>query len=223
MPKILLTKFYKPQILKQKFSKPLEIFSQDFIQTQVIPLEEIQKKLKREQKFIVTSKIAAKHILPLSLSGTFYCVGKTSAQLLSNAGHSVVTTQPDAESLSQWLLKNTTTKSTIIYFCSEIRQPTIAEALQESHIQLKEIITYYTFSQSIKLNQDYDAYAFFSPSGVKSFLKENKIPKKSVIFAIGKTTAQALEKKGITQVEIPKEPDADNLFKKIEEYYGNQK
>jgi uroporphyrinogen-III synthase len=57
---------------------------------------------------------------------------------------------------------------------------------------------------------------FFSPSGIESYLKNNKI-KNELCFCIGSTTAEALN--GITKkIILPEIPDIDLLIETVIAY-----
>lgn len=221
--KIIFTKYFPIEYLNSFFSKQFKIHSEDFILRKFNDKNEILANLKGEKNFITTSFIATKYILELPISGNFYCVGETSANLIKKEKKEVFTTQLNADNLAKWIVKNIPQKTNFVYFCSKIRNPLLKTYLTKKNYSLKEIITYNTLLIENKLEENYNAYVFFSPSGVKSFHKKNKIPQKAIIFAIGKTTEQALKNYDYPEIIIPEEPKTDLLLKKIQEYYGYKK
>ena len=58
----------------------------------------------------------------------------------------------------------------------------------------------------------YDGILFFSPSAVNSFLLKNKISPKTQLFAIGSTTANALQPFTNQPVIIAETPGKENLL-----------
>jgi uroporphyrinogen-III synthase len=69
----------------------------------------------------------------------------------------------------------------------------LPEAFKENGIKFNEIQVYETTLQPQKIKANPEAILFFSPSGVKSYLKHNTIHKQ-ICFCIGDTTAEALSK-----------------------------
>ena len=66
--------------------------------------------------------------------------------------------------------------------------------------------------QNIK-GENVDAILFFSPSGVESYLKDNKI-KNEICFCIGETTASALENK-TKNIIIAEQPTIEDVIEVI--------
>ena len=65
-----------------------------------------------------------------------------------------------------------------------------------------------------KFKNPYDGIIFFSPSAVLSFFENNKWPKDSHGFCIGKSTAETL-KKYTTNYSEAKHPNEDQLLQTI--------
>jgi uroporphyrinogen-III synthase len=81
----------------------------------------------------------------------------------------------------------------VYFFCGNLRRDTLPEILQQAGIPLQEIIVYETRLTPTKIERPFDGYAFFSPSGVDSFFSLNHLPGHVPCFAIGETTAKALQ------------------------------
>ena len=69
-----------------------------------------------------------------------------------------------------------------------------------------EIKTYKTVLKSKKVDQKWDAIMFFSPSGVASYISENKHQRNAHAFCIGQTTASEAKKyfKNVTVADTNK-------------------
>ena len=74
------------------------------------------------------------------------------------------------------------------FFCGNIRSDEIPSKLKENNINFKEAEVYKTTLNPKKFERQFDAVLFFSPSGVRSFVSENKINNSKAI-CIGNTTA----------------------------------
>ena len=224
MTKILFTKSYPNEWLASEFSHEFCIKSIDFISTETIDLELIKNKISHNsQNYIITSLRAAQHIQPLNLVGNFYCVGAKSAQIFLQNPQNKVQTFENGKDLISKIQKSEIRNQKFQYFCSNIRRDEIPDGLHNLGHYLIEIITYKTISQKVKIENDFDAYVFFSPSGVNSFAEQYAIPQKASIFAIGETTANAAKTYFGGKVLTPKNPDLKSLIRLIKKYFDAKK
>lgn len=111
----------------------------------------------------------------------------------------------------------------IVFFCGNKRLDTLPVLLQERGFQVKECKVYTTQLTPVVLQQRYDAILFFSPSGVDSFLMENEIPERAVLFSIGKTTAKALQEKVNNELIVAVHPDKNILVQTVIDFYNKYK
>src|SRR5690606_31501598 len=85
--------------------------------------------------------------------------------------------------------------------------------MNEVNIVFDEYLVYQNEESSVKIEAKTDGLLFFSPSGVKSYLKQNSITTQ-MCFCIGTTTADAL--KDITKnVVIANQQSIEELIKLI--------
>ena len=92
----------------------------------------------------------------------------------------------------QYLAKNYKNDS-FQFFCGNIRSDEIPSKLIENDIIFEEIEVYKTTLNPKKFERQFDAVLFFSPSGVRSFVSENKMNNSKAI-CIGTTTATEAKK-----------------------------
>lgn len=216
MIKILFTKAFPIEKLNQKLGSKFFIESHDFIQTTENDWSDIQKQMLVDApNYIISSSRTAKMIKGISKSANFYVVGEKSKDILENAGYNIAYSALYADELVQFIRKKFKEQSTFNFLCSQIRRDTIPESLKEMGHTVNEIIAYCTKNKTIDLQDGFDVYVFYSPSGVKSFQEQYGIAEKARIFAIGKTTADAVEKLMGRKVEFPDRPDNDSLIQFI--------
>lgn len=110
----------------------------------------------------------------------------------------------------------------ILFFCGNKRLDTLPVLLSDKGFTVSEYIVYETALTPVKLNQDYNAILFFSPSGVESYLSENEIPTSALLFSIGKTTAKTLQQKVPNEVIISAQPDKHILVQTVIDFYNKQ-
>lgn len=121
-----------------------------------------------------------------------FCVGVKSKAIMTDAGFEVVAYADYASDLAE-IICLIYANGSYTFFSGNLRKETLPIALKAAGIEFNEIEVYETKLTSHKVKETVDAILFFSPSGVESYLKENKI-KKELCFCIGETTAEALEK-----------------------------
>ena len=97
-----------------------------------------------------------------------------------------------ASELGDYLAKNYKNDS-FQFFCGNIRSDEIPSKLIENDIIFEEIEVYKTTLNPKKFERQFDAVLFFSPSGVRSFVSENKMNNSKAI-CIGTTTATEAKK-----------------------------
>jgi uroporphyrinogen-III synthase len=148
-----------------------------------------------------------------------FCVGKKTKALLEQNGFVVVQSFEYVEELATYLIVKHSHDS-FAFFSGNLRQDTLPIALQQANITFEEKQVYRTDLTPIKVESKVDGILFFSPSGVKSYLKENTITNQ-VCFCIGTTTAKEVE---ITtkNVLIANQPTVENTIIQCINYF-NQK
>ncbi|QQX77509.1 MULTISPECIES: uroporphyrinogen-III synthase [Aequorivita] len=184
MPTVLSTKKFKENQRSLLLQAGVSLVEYDAIKIELIPFEipEIV------ENAIFTSQNA---ILAIQNSEfriqNCYCVGKKTKSMLEENGQNVVKMTEYASELADYLVKNYK-KDSFHFFCGNIRSDEIPSKLKENNIDFKEIEVYKTTLNPKKFERQFDAVLFFSPSGVRSFVSENKINNSKAI-CIGNTTA----------------------------------
>jgi uroporphyrinogen-III synthase len=84
---------------------------------------------------------------------------------------------------------------------------------------VREIVVYRTRETPEQMVKHYQAVMFYSPNGVNSFFRVNKIWPHTVLFAIGNTTAMALRTKTQNEIIIADTPSKENLVDKVIEHF----
>ena len=129
-----------------------------------------------------------------------FCVGEKTRKCLEKAGWEVVASFGYAQQLADHLVEQYACYS-FVFFCGESRMETLPEQLKAHGMPCHECLTYTTELTPQKLHKPYDGLLFFSPSAVKSFLKENRFGGETII-CIGSTTQGAIPH-GITSSASP--------------------
>lgn len=155
------------------------------------------------------------------VEGTSYFAleGKTAERLSELLPGAIITaTAKGAKSLAKQLIKHHVKQVT--FFCGNIRRDELPEMLLSENIALTEITLYKTASKPVIINEKYDGYVFFSPSGVESFFSLNSIDPKAMCFAIGETTAESLKEYTLNAIVISDQPRQEYIIKRIISHYA---
>lgn len=160
-----------------------------------------------ENQFIPHDNFAEKNY------NKIYCVGKKTKLELRKHGFGVFKMKKNAKELSEFIIENCA-KEKFIHFCGNLALDILQKKLPLQNISYKKVVVYDTELIYPTLHEEFDAIAFFSPSGVQSFIKNNPL-KFEKIFAIGETTGAEVAKYTTQQIFMSKDNDLSNLLKII--------
>ena len=154
--------------------------------------------------------------LDLLRKKNIFCVGLKTKALLEENGFNVIAYTGYAADLAE-IISLIYSKEKFTFFSGNLRRDTLPEALSEAEVVWNEIQVYETVLTPQKISGTFDGILFFSPSGIESYLKNNKITKETC-FCIGTTTAEALE--NITNnVIIANQPTVENVIIQCINFY----
>ncbi|TDW50284.1 uroporphyrinogen-III synthase [Flavobacterium sp. 270] len=214
---IVSTKKLSPLHKQELMKYGVEVIEADFIKTENKPFE-----LKNiNENLIFTSQNAVQSVLKdpnveKLKSKNVYCVGLKTKALLADNGFNVIAYTGYASDLAEIITLIYGSES-YTFFSGNLRRDTLPEALKEAGIKFNEIQVYETSLQPQKIKANSEALLFFSPSGVKSYLKDNTI-QKQICFCIGETTAEALSK--ITKnIIIADQPTIEDVIEDVIQEY----
>jgi uroporphyrinogen-III synthase len=149
-----------------------------------------------------------------------FCVGLKTKALLEENGFEVVVYVDYSEDLAE-IITLIYNQESFTFFSGNLRKETLPKALKTAGIKFNEIEAYQTKLAPFKISSEekFDGILFFSPSGVESYLKDNKI-KKETCFCIGNTTAEALEKH-TKNIVIAEYPSIESVIEDVINEYKN--
>lgn len=215
--KILSTKILTDSQKKPLIDAGLELIENDFISTKIksFDLKNINESL------IFTSQNSVESILQHPELETLktkkvYCVGIKTKNLLAEHGFEVIAYTGYAADLAEIITLIYKSES-YTFFSGNKRRDTLPDALKEAGVIFNEIEVYETTLTPQKIKGAVDAILFFSPSGVESYLADNKL-KNEICFCIGETTASALENK-TKNIIVADQPTIEDVIEAILEEY----
>lgn len=215
--KILATKILTESQKKPLIEAGLELIENDFISTQIKSFD-----LKNtNESLIFTSQNSVESILQHPELETLkakkvYCVGIKTKNLLAENGFEVIAYTGYAADLAEIITLIYKSES-YTFFSGNKRRDTLPDALKEAGVIFNEIEVYETTLTPQKIKGTVDGILFFSPSGVESYLADNKL-KNEICFCIGETTASALENK-TKNIVIADQPTIEDVIEVVIEEY----
>ena len=218
---ILSTKTLTSEQRKVFIDANIDLLEQDFIEIENInfELKNINENLIFSSQNAVLSLMEQTNWEELKNKNVF-CVGIKTKELLEQNGFKVDVYMDYASELAE-IITLIYKKEIFTFFSGNLRKETLPKALKDAQINFNEIEVYQTILAPFKISveEKFDGILFFSPSGVESYLVDNKI-KTETCFCIGETTASALQKitKNIIIAEIP---TVDDVIVEVIEYYKN--
>lgn len=186
-----------------------------YVEYNAIHIEPITFQMPEPSGYVIfTSQNATKTVLENEHTlqqSKVLCVGKKSEKLLSeNNIKPIKTTQNIAELIV--FIEKLDQNASFLHFCGNRRMPLLSAKMKQWERNFSEIVVYQTQLNNTALDFTPDVVLFFSPSGVESHEKMNKLMD-SVCFCIGTTTANAITQKP-RELFVSKESNAAALVAK---------
>lgn len=202
------------------FHSSIRVASEDFIK--ISPNRISPTLLKKEIRNVVfTSKNAVESLLTNSSPEelhfkNIYCVGRKTRRLIQKKIGKVTHFENDAKALANYLV-DYIEGTEVTFFSGNLSLETLPKILRENNIEVDEIEAYTTKLSSTTIDDKIKNVLFFSPSGIESYLKQNK-PNK-IAYCIGETTASEA-RKYFGEVKVAKIPDVGGVIDLVNENYN---
>jgi uroporphyrinogen-III synthase len=107
----------------------------------------------------------------------------------------------------------------IFFFCGDQRREELPAILRGEGFTVNEWIVYRTLLTPRKAKRDYAGVAFFSPSAVESYFSLNTVTDDVILFAIGATTAAAIQARCSRPVIISDRPGKNALVRTMTDHF----
>lgn len=222
--RILFTKTISKEFLTSKLNKEIAFDIIPFLEIKHIPVNSFQNQIEPSfPNYLISSQNAVESIKNLKLDGEFYVVGKNTAKLLQKYGFHVKQVKKYASELADSIIENSVTTGWN-FFCGNNRRETLVAKLSKNGHKINEILVYHSEIKPVKLNSiNFDAVAFFSPLGVRSFFKNNTVSDETAIFTIGETTADEVGNYVQNKTLTPSEPTINEMISMINKFFHDKK
>jgi len=145
-----------------------------------------------------------------------YCVGRKTKRLIEKKIGKVTHFEQSAEKLANYLVENFKEES-FTFFCGNKRRDELPEILSKQQMVVNEVECYSTHLSSKKIEDKFSGILFYSPTGIESFLNENKTDDR-IAFCIGETTATEARKHFKT-VKTSKVATVNSVLEAVNEHF----
>ncbi len=198
------------------------------INIEPVKSDSVTKQLKelftQQATVVFTSVNAVEHVIAATAKGAkldwrIFCTSKATADAVKDffGADKIVAMADNASKLAEKIIKNKC--KNVVFFCGNKARYELPDKLIKAKIAVQKIVVYNTVVTSAKMTKFYNAILFFSPSGVDSFLTENEFPTRTVLFAIGDTTADALKEVTRNRIIISSVPSKENMVELVVDFF----
>jgi uroporphyrinogen-III synthase len=148
-----------------------------------------------------------------------YCVGEKTKKELRKNGFGTFKVLKNAETLSKFIIEHCQHEK-FIHFCGNLAIDVLDKSLPLQNISYRKVTVYTTKEINPVIPEKYHAIVFFSPSGVRSFAKNNSLDN-MLLFSIGETTSKELRKHTKSDIFTSKKNTLSNLLLIIQDALSN--
>ncbi|HEX8333936.1 MAG TPA: uroporphyrinogen-III synthase [Segetibacter sp.] len=229
---ILSTRPLTHDVMMQAQENNITIDVESFIETHNTIDKEVGSKILRlvskEIAVVFTSMNAAEAVIDCLKAinaepeWTIYTLGGVTNTIISSyfTDSEIFSSASNASEIAKTIITNE--EDEVVFFCGNQRREELPALLKSEDIKVEEVVVYKTLETPVKIEKCYDGILFFSPSAAKSFFSINKIEPTTVLFAIGKTTAEALKQFSRNKVLVGTQPNKEHLAQQAMQYLLQQ-
>lgn len=219
---ILFTKNVDPKYISEKLGNNISVDCIEVIKTKSIYVERFDLK---DRSLIFTSSNGVKSFFENRFQpnedftaknyNKIYCVGEKTKRELRKNGFGTFKVLKNAETLSQFITENCVHEK-FIHFCGNLALDVLDKELPLQNISYKKVTVYETEALNPVIHEKYHAIVFFSPSGVRSFAKNNSL-ENVILFSIGETTSKEIRKHTKSEIFTSTENTLLNILSVIKD------
>jgi uroporphyrinogen-III synthase len=219
--RLVITKKIDESLRMKAEENGIEVIEKEFIRIELLPVDDVRALTTKNITAIFTSKNAVRAVhrsieddSPIRwsifcLAGATLNVVRKSFPLSTIAG-----TAWNAAELAEKII-SLQPKEELVFFCGDKRRDDLPDALNAGDVPFKEIISYTTSLTPMKVEENFDAVGFFSPTAVDSFFSLNEINDDTLCFSVGSTTSRTLEKYAAKKILTLPEASEKSLIEEV--------
>ena len=218
--KILFTKNIDPELLSKELGNDISAECVEVIQIENLTVEAFDLK---NNSLIFTSSNGVKSFFENQFKpnedfaakkyNKIYCVGEKTKRELRKNGFGTFKVLKNADTISKFIIDNCQHEK-FIHFCGNLAIDVLDKKLPLQNISYQKVTVYTTKEMNPVIPEKYHAIVFFSPSGVRSFAKNNSL-ENAVLFSIGETTEKELRKYTKAEIFTSKKNNLEDILNLI--------
>ncbi len=224
---VLSTAELDKSLINAALNNGIELDALSFIEVEPIREKNLKEELAELCKLSLTAVFTSANAIS-AISGILkslkpiwnvYCIGSaTKKAVLEYFDSSLIKgTANDGAGLAEIIKSDKV--SDVVFFCGDKRLDALPDFLYKNDIMVREIVVYKTRETPEQVKKHYQGIMFFSPNGVNSFFRVNNIDPRTVLFAIGKTTAKAIRSKTTNNVIVSATPSKAHLVDTVIQHF----
>lgn len=191
-PRILSTKVLSRELANKLEGAGVRLDMKDFIEI-LNYTECVSSSSYENRQIIITSQNSVSALINLGAiqnlrNKQILCVGSKTERMLLSKGIFVSQKYKNSAELAEDAVG---TEVGTMFFTGKRRMPVIEKVFNEARVELEVVELYNSVLTPVKVEDKYEAVLFFSPSGVESFFKVNKL-RGTLAICIGATTERAV-------------------------------
>lgn len=224
--KILFTKNIDQSILTQQLGKDILVDCVEVIKTNPIQITSFDLK---NYSLIFTSvngvisffnnQFKPNEDFTAKNYNKIYCVGEKTKRELRKNGFGTFKVLKNAETLSKFIITHCQHEK-FVHFCGNLAIDVLDKELPLQNIKYNKVTVYNTEEINPLVPEKYHAIVFFSPSGVRSFAKQNSL-ENMTLFSIGETTSGELKKHTQQKIYTSEGNNLVSIFELIQRVVKN--
>lgn len=230
MIKVLCTRNVSEALVAQAVKNKIDLVLRDFIS--IVPVIGQKDRawvgdlLNRSGAIVLFTSKHAVNILAQYLSDHFpagqspswkiYCISEITLHAVRrHFPHAIIAGKGSyAHELAGSLIRRETAEE-VFFICGNKRRDTLPATLGAQGIHVRELVIYETRLTPHREPDDYQGIIFFSPSAVESYCSVNKLAASTRCFAIGNTTAAAVNRHTDHKVIISPRQNAQAMIQTV--------
>jgi len=225
---ILSTRPLSQKIVEAALQQGIAIEELSFIETAPIINQNLQKEIETFSQQAITAVFtsmnaveAVANVIQNKVDWTVYSIGAaTEKRVEEKLGVTVKKSAAYAAQLADNIIEDKPAE--VYFFCGNIRRDLLPQKLKEAGIQVNEIVVYQTIETPKRILRRFDGILFYSPSAVQSFFSVNKVDDETQLFAIGTTTAEAIQPYSRNPVIIATHPGKESLVQQAIRHFNTK-
>jgi uroporphyrinogen-III synthase len=223
---ILSTRPLPKAVVDHALSQGIEIETVSFIETMPLVDAALQKDLETFSKAPITAVFTSMNAVEAvadnineKVDWTVYSIGSATQNLVEEKlGVRVKATAAYAGELADKIVADAPAE--VYFFCGTIRRDLLPQKLTAAGITVNEIVVYKTIETPKRVLKHFDGILFYSPSAVHAFFSVNTVADATQFFAIGTTTAEAIQPYSRNNVIIATHPGKEELVQQAIRHFN---